>query len=87
VGGGSTTLAWTPPTTNIDGSPLSDLNGYRLYYGLSPTTLSNVINVPAGVVSQQVSGLSSGLYYFAVTALNSANMESGYSDVVFRTIL
>src|SRR4029453_5263016 len=27
--------SWTPPTTNTDGSPLTDLAFYRLYYGPS----------------------------------------------------
>lgn len=29
--GGSISLTWTPPTENTDGSPLTDLAGYRVY--------------------------------------------------------
>ena len=27
------TLSWDPPTTNADGTPLTDLAGYKVYYG------------------------------------------------------
>lgn len=32
--GASATLSWTPPTTNEDASPLTDLAGFRVYYDL-----------------------------------------------------
>ena len=30
---GSVTLAWDAPTTNLDGTPLTALAGYKVYYG------------------------------------------------------
>ncbi len=30
---GTITLAWDAPTTNTDGTPLTDLAGYKIYYG------------------------------------------------------
>lgn len=33
--GGQATLCWDPPTTNVDGTPLTDLGGYKIYYGTS----------------------------------------------------
>ncbi len=35
---GSVTLSWTPPLTNADGSALTTLAGYRIYYGQSSST-------------------------------------------------
>ena len=32
---GSATLSWTPPTQNMDGTPLTNLAGYRVYWGTS----------------------------------------------------
>lgn len=32
----SVTLTWDAPTTNTDGSRLTDLKGYKLYYGSAP---------------------------------------------------
>jgi ABC-type glycerol-3-phosphate transport system substrate-binding protein len=31
----SATLTWDAPTTNVDGTPLTDLAGYKVYYGTS----------------------------------------------------
>ena len=33
---GSATLSWTAPTQNDDGSPLTDLAGFKIYYGTAP---------------------------------------------------
>src|SRR5262245_39192746 len=36
----STTVTWTAPTLNTDGSALTDIAGYRVLYGTSPANLS-----------------------------------------------
>lgn len=35
-GSGSVSLTWKSPTTKVDGSRLTDLAGYNIYYGTSP---------------------------------------------------
>ena len=30
--------SWTAPTTNVDGTPLTDLGTYRVYYSTSATS-------------------------------------------------
>src|SRR4029453_5899928 len=40
VGNGSATLSWTPPTRNTDGTTLTNLPGYRIYYGTSSGSLT-----------------------------------------------
>ena len=42
TGTGSATLSWTAPALNSDGSQLTDLAGYHIYYGTSPSSLSNM---------------------------------------------
>jgi len=32
---GTATLTWTASTTGVDGTPLTNLAGYRIYYGTS----------------------------------------------------
>ena len=56
---GSATLTWTAPTQNTDGSPLTDLAGYRIRYGTSPGNYSNTesINNP-GVTSFVINNLA-----------------------------
>ncbi len=46
---GDATLSWDPPTTNADGTPLTDLAGYRIYYGTSSGSYSQ--NIDAGDVT------------------------------------
>lgn len=84
---GTATLSWTPPTSNTNGSALTNLAGYRIYYGTSASALNQQIQVAnPGLSTYVVTGLSKGTYYFAVRAYNSAGSESGLSNVVTKTI-
>lgn len=83
---GSTTLSWYPPTVNEDGTPLTDLAGYKIYYGTVSRSYSKSIDV-GNNTTKTVSGLSEGAtYYFAVTAYNTSHKESKYSNEIGRTI-
>ncbi len=81
---GQATLSWDPPTTNADGTPLTDLEGYKVYYGTSSGNYSQ--NIDAGNVITYTANLSDGTYYFAVTAYDTSRNESGYSNEVNKTI-
>lgn len=83
----SADVSWTPPTTNTNGSALTDLAGYRIYYGTSPDTLNQTIQVPnAGATDYMVQGLSQGTWYFAVVAYTNTGLESNLSNVASKTI-
>ena len=76
---GSATLSWTRPTTNTDGTPLTDLAGYRIYYGTSSGNYTQSINA-GNVTTYTVSNLTAGTtYYFVATAYDTSGYESGYS--------
>ena len=80
-------MSWSAPTANTDGSALTDLAGYRVYYGTSPGTLSLSVDVPsAGAVAYLVQGLQTGTWYFAVAAYTNTGLESTHSSVVSKTI-
>ena len=80
---GSVTLSWTPPTTNADGSPMTDLAGYRIYYGRTATTLDQIVPVTnSGTTRFVVDNLSPATWFFSMTAVNSAGVESTLSTVV-----
>jgi hypothetical protein len=84
---GSATLSWTPPTTNSDGSALTDLAGYRLYWGPTQGSYSNNASLNgAGLTSYVVTGLTPGTWYFAMAALNASGTESPLSNVASKTI-
>ncbi len=82
---GTATLSWTPPTTNADGTPLTDLAGYKIYYGTASRTYSQPIDV-GNVTTYFMGGFADGkTYYFAVKAYDTARNESGYSIEASKT--
>ena len=84
---GTATVDWLPPTQNNDGSTLTNLAGYTLYYGNSPDQLTRSIKVTnPGLTAFTVSDLSPGVWYFAVTSYTAGGIESARSGVVSTTI-
>ena len=84
---GSVTLSWLPPTQNTDGSALTDLAGYRVYWGPAPGNYPNSVTVPnAGLATYVVGQLTPAVWHFAVTAYTNAGVESGYSNVAAKTV-
>lgn len=92
---GSATLTWLAPSTNSDGSPITDLAGYVVYMsnqGGSYTMNDIVARVPATVPTggtqefYQIDNLAQGTYYFAITAYNNAGAESSWSTQVSKSI-
>ncbi|EQD47151.1 ribonuclease HII, partial [mine drainage metagenome] len=66
---------------------LTDLAGYNIFYGTSPSALTQRIKVTnIGVTSYTVSGLTSGTWYFVVTSYTADGTESAPSNVVSTTI-
>jgi hypothetical protein len=84
---GSATLSWTPPTQNTDQTPLTNLAGYTIYYGLSPTALTQTIQLAdPSATSYIVANLGAATYYFAVAAYSSLGWEGPNSTPVSKTI-
>jgi hypothetical protein len=84
---GSATISWTPPTQNTDGSTLTDLAGYRLYYGTNSASLSQSVQIAnPGASSYMVGNLSPATWYFALKAYNNSGSESDLSGVASKTI-
>ncbi len=86
-------LGWTAPATNTDGSQLTDLASYRIYYttasgacknATAQTLAAPIPNPVAGtMVSYSLSGLSTGSTYFVqVSALDASGTESACSNEV-----
>lgn len=85
VGIFSVTLSWTPPTQNTDESPLIDLAGYYIYYGLSAGNYPNRIAIDnPGIATFVVENLTPNTYYFVATSVNSSGVESEYSNVAIK---
>ena len=87
IGMGSATLSWVSPTQNEDGSQLTDLAGFKIYYGTSTGDYSNEITINnPGVTTYVVNNLPSNTWYFVSTAFNASGVESRFSNVASRTI-
>jgi hypothetical protein len=86
---GSATISWNPPMFRVDGNPLNnDLAGYQIRFGRTSLDYSNQVNVEnAGIASYVVDNLSSGTWYFAVLAYDSAGQFSNPSEEVWKKIL
>ncbi len=84
-------LAWDGPTTNVDGTALTDLSLYRVYFGASgpPCHSASSQDVPSaspyggGTVTTQVTGLVAGATYAVqVAAVDLVGRESECSSAV-----
>lgn len=85
--GRTATLSWDAPTANTNGTPLTDLSGYRIYYGTTPEDLSQSVKIDSiGLQTYVIDDLEPGTWYFAVRALAGDGSESPMSDVVVKTI-
>jgi hypothetical protein len=71
---GSISLAWDASTSTV--------SGYRIYYGTSPTNLTNIVEV-GNQTSYAVNGLTNGVtYHFVVHAYTAQGVMSGPSNPV-----
>ncbi len=84
---GSITLTWTPPTTNDDGTPLTDLAGYKIYYGVESGIYTDrvVISNPS-ISTYVIDNLAPNTYYFVATAFNQNGFESDFSDEIQSSV-
>ena len=84
---GSVTLSWIPPTTNTDGSALTDLAGYKIYYGVAEGSYSKKISInDTGITTYIVEDLAPNDYYFFSTAINKSGIESDRSNVAIKIV-
>lgn len=84
---GTAKLTWVAPTQNTDGSLINNLQGYHIHYGNSPTALGQMVDVSgASATTYVVTGLTTGTWYFSVSAYNSAGLESAPSSTASKTI-
>jgi hypothetical protein len=74
-------LAWDPVTD-------PNVRGYRVYYGTGPGAYLQPPGqgLNASATAYAVTNLQPGTYYFAVTAYDISNIESGFSNEVSKNI-
>lgn len=86
--GGTVTLSWTAPLTRTDGSSisLSEIQSYEVLYGTAADNLSELKVVDGSQTSTEISGLSSGTWYFSVRVVDINGLKSEGSAVQSYTI-
>jgi hypothetical protein len=83
---GQAILSWEAPTTYENGTPLTDLAGYKIYYGTTTGNYTQNIDV-GNVTTYTFSNLINGsTYFFVATAYNTARIESNYTNEVSKNI-
>ena len=84
---GSAILNWTIPTLNTDGSPVTNLAGFTVYYGTSASNLNQTVQIASATqASYTLNNLAAGTWYFGVTANTTASTHSAMSAVQSTTI-
>ncbi len=77
------TIGWLPPTMNVDGTPLIDLQGHKLYYwDVNPYVSTAIVIDGPGLSSYVVEGFPTGLWMLAMVAYNIDGFESAKSEVL-----
>ncbi len=84
----SATLSWTAPLRRVDGSSisLSEIQSYEILYGSSPDSLSNTVTVDGAQTSAEITGLSSGTWYFAIRVIDTDGLTSENSQILTHTV-
>jgi hypothetical protein len=80
----SLTLAWVVPATNVDGTALTDLGGFKVCYGSQSGAYTSATDV-GNVTEFTFSSFPAGTYYFAVRAYDTSGNESAPSNEVLVT--
>ena len=87
AGIGTATLSWEPPRRNLDGSTISNLAGYWIFYGTSPTSLNLTIKIPDPyITTYTVDKLRPGTYYFSIVAITATGVRGSASPTMSKTI-
>ena len=75
----SVNLSWVAPGTNADGTALTDLGGYIVYYGEKTSTDYTYAIDVGNTTFITINDLSSGTWCFAVSSYDVDGNESDYS--------
>jgi len=84
---GSVTLNWIAPTQNTDGSALTNLAGYHIYYGTSAGNLNQSLQIAnPGLATYVLGNLAAGTWYFSINDYTTTGVESAVSNIVSTMI-
>jgi len=85
----SMTLSWVAPAARSDGTSLSlsEIEGYRIYYGTTAGAYPNSVDVTDGTATTAtVTNLPVGTYYVVMSTYDTAGVEGAKSAPVTKTV-
>ena len=80
--GTSPALSWVAPSEREDGTGLglSEIAGFRIYYGTESGNYSDTISIDDHSATQVIlAGIPSGTYYAVMTTVDADGRESSFS--------
>ena len=86
---GSIALSWVAPSEREDntGLQLSEIEGFRIYYGTEAGVYQNQLAVNDSTAEQvQIVDVTSGTYYIVMTTVDTEGQESVYSSELVVTL-
>lgn len=88
VSAGEAVLSCDPATQNEDGTPYTNPQSIKVYYGTQSGTYTQEATLPdPNDCNYTVTGLAPGTWYFVATSVNTAGVESVYSNETSKVIL
>jgi len=83
---GELSIRWVAPEENVDGTPLTDLRSYRIYYGGQSRDYTHTVDVVDPSATSHAFSAPSGDYYLTMTALDADGNESAYANEIMRSV-
>lgn len=83
---GSVHLALDHPTTNEDGSPLTDLAGCKIHYGTTSRQYTTTLDAKMATTATVTNLLVGQAYFFGATCYDISGNSSAFSNEVSTTI-
>jgi hypothetical protein len=81
------TLAWDAPTQNTDGTPLTDLAGYTIYYWQPDWSVPQSVDIGNQTACTLTDLEGDKTYFFSVMAVSSSGVESAFADAIQAVVL
>ena len=75
------TINWVAPVARSNGDPLplSEIGGYRIYYGTTTGNYPNQLDIQDATAEQAILTVPSGAYFYVMTTYDVDGRESVYS--------
>jgi hypothetical protein len=81
------TVSWNIPTQNTNGTPLTNLAGFRVYFGTDPNNLTQSEQIAnPGVTSYVLTNLAPGTWYIGLVDYTTAGVASSFSNIASTTV-